>query len=335
MKELRIDLKERSYGIAVGAGLIGSLSDFMALDRSVLIVTDSGVPKKYAECVASQCKNARIFTFPEGEESKNFDTYRSILTEMLDFGMQRKDAVVAVGGGVCGDMAGFAASTYMRGVDFYNIPTTLLSQVDSSVGGKTAIDFCGVKNIVGAFYQPRAVVIDTDTLKTLDKRQLAAGKAEIIKEAVTFDAPLFEKIENEGFTDENLEDLILGALKIKARVVELDEKEGHLRKALNFGHTFGHGVEALGGRLHGECVAIGMIPMAVPEVRERLKTVLKAADLPTEFTGDFAKAFEYMSHDKKGDGRAVDAVFCPRVGEHEIKKISLDELGEIIKKGLA
>ena len=332
MKNLRIDLKERSYGIAVGAGLISSLSDYMSLERSVLIVTDSGVPKKYAECVASQCGRARIFTFPEGEASKSFDTYRAILEEMLDFGMQRKDAVVAVGGGVCGDIAGFAASTYMRGVDFYNIPTTLLSQVDSSVGGKTAIDFCGVKNIIGAFYQPRAVVIDTDTLSTLDKRQLAAGKAEIIKEAVTFDASLFEKIESEGFTDENLEDIILGALKIKARVVELDEKEGHLRKALNFGHTFGHGVEALGGRLHGECVAIGMIPMAAPEVRERLRSVLKAAELPTEFSGDFAKAFEYMSHDKKGDGRAVDAVFCPKIGEHKIERISTEELKELIRE---
>ena len=334
MKKLRIDLGERSYDVNVGTGLLDSLGEYMNLERSVLIVTDSGVPEEYSKKVAAQCKRASVFTFPEGEASKNFDTLRDILEAMLKFGLTRSDAVIAVGGGVVGDIAGFAASTYMRGIDFYNIPTTLLSQVDSSIGGKTAIDFMGVKNIVGAFYQPKAVVIDTNSLKTLDSRQYAAGCSEIIKEAVTFDAALFERIESEGVTEDNLDDMILGALKIKAHVVELDEKEGHLRKALNFGHTFGHGIEALGGRLHGECVSLGMIPMCSENVRKRLIPVLKNAGLPTEAKIDTEAALEYAAHDKKGAGDSVDIVFCPSVGDFLIKRITYTEFRNMITSAI-
>jgi 3-dehydroquinate synthase len=178
---------------------------------------------------------------PQGEKNKNFETYKFLLEVLSENEFTRNDCIVAVGGGVVGDISGFTASTYMRGIDFYNIPTTLLSQVDSSIGGKTAIDFYGYKNTVGAFYQPKAVVIDPDVLKTLPKRQLNNGLCESIKMAATSDKELFNLIKNGGAYD-NIETVIEKSLKIKKAVVENDEKEVGLRRVLNFGHTVGHAV---------------------------------------------------------------------------------------------
>ena len=323
-ESIRMNLGERSYDITVGSGLLAECERFMDLDRRVAIVTDSGVPREYAEAIAKKAKTAKIITFPEGEPSKNLATFEYICRQMLEFGMQRKDAVVAVGGGVTGDMAGFAASCYMRGVDFYNVPTTLLSQVDSSVGGKTAIDFLGVKNILGAFYQPKAVLIDTDTLKTLPSEHIRAGMAEIIKMAMTSDKELFERIER---GERELSALITDAIKIKKNVVEIDEREGSLRRILNFGHTFGHGIEALGGRLHGECVALGMLPMCEGEARERLVGVLRAVELPTKFDGDSQLALSYAKSDKKGDNDEVFAITVSVIGHANIEKMTFAEIG--------
>ena len=318
---LRLELGERSYDITVGEGLLGDIGKLIDLDRRILIVTDSGVPKEYSEALKRAAKDARIFTFPEGEASKNIRTFEDILSAMLDFGMQRSDAVVAV---VSGDIAGFAAACYMRGIDFYNIPTTLLSQVDSSIGGKTAIDFHGVKNIIGAFYQPRAVVIDTAVLSTLEKRHISAGMAEIIKMALTSDKELFELIES-ACTD--IKRIIVRALKIKKAVVEADEREAGIRRVLNFGHTYGHGIEALGGRLHGECVALGMLPMCSQSVRERLIPVLQRIGLPTRFYGDKDEALRFARSDKKGVGESVYAVTVENIGEYRIEKMTFTEIG--------
>ena len=173
--KLTMNLGERSYDIIVKRGSLENLYQFARLDRRVAVVTDSGVPAQYAQMVADQCKDATIITVPQGEASKSFKILETVLRQMLDFGMGRGDLVVAVGGGVVGDLAGFAASIYMRGIDFINCPTTTLSMIDSSIGGKTAIDMDGVKNIVGAFHQPRAVLIDPDTLRTLPPRQISAA----------------------------------------------------------------------------------------------------------------------------------------------------------------
>ena len=165
-----VNLGEQSYNIILKRGALNNASDYLRLDRRVLIVTDSGVPREYSEAIKAQTKDAIIYTIKQGEESKNIHNYMELLRVLAKEKFTRTDCVVAVGGGVCGDLAGFVASTYMRGIDFYNVPTTLLSQVDSSIGGKVAIDFEGIKNIVGAFYQPKAVLIDPCVLKTLDKR---------------------------------------------------------------------------------------------------------------------------------------------------------------------
>lgn len=337
MTTLHMELSERGYDITVGRGLLSSADKHFNLKRRVFILTDSGVPAEYARTVAEVSECAKIATIPMGEASKSAENYISLLKEMIDFGLTRTDCVVAVGGGVVGDLAGFLAASYMRGIDFYNCPTTLLSQVDSSIGGKVAIDLAGVKNIVGAFHQPRGVLIDIDTLKTLPERQVAAGLAESVKMSLTSDAELFSLFEREEICDENIEDVIIASLRIKKSVVEQDEREGGLRKILNFGHTLGHGIEAvegLSGLYHGECVALGMLPMTSDAVYKRLVPVLKKLGLPYEYSGDVKRALELVSHDKKCDGGRVSAIFVDEVGSFRIEKMAISEFCDTVNKNL-
>ncbi len=317
------------YNIYLERGAIKRAAEYLNLDRNVLIVTDSGVPREYAETVAAQCKEAIITVFPQGEASKNFDTYRSILDALVGGSFTRTDCVVAVGGGVTGDMAGFAAATFMRGIDFYNIPTTVLSQVDSSVGGKTAIDFGGYKNIVGAFHQPKGVIIDPDTLKTLPDRQISNGLCESVKMALTHDEKLFEMFESDSL---DIDSVIERSVRIKQSVVQSDEKESGLRKVLNFGHTVGHAIESNTPTLyHGECVALGMLPMCSGEVRERLIQVLKKLNLPTSVDIDPEKIIETMSHDKKMAGDKISVVRVDKIGSFEINKADFSQFSKEIK----
>ena len=235
-----------------------------------------------------------------------------------------------------GDLSGFVAASFMRGIDFYNVPTTLLSQIDSSIGGKVAINLDGIKNIVGAFYQPKKVLVDPDVLKTLPLRQISSGLAEAIKMSLTSDKALFELFENQDI-NENIDEIIVRSLEIKRSVVEQDEREKSLRKILNFGHTLGHGIESsenLGGLYHGECVALGMIPMCGEETRERLVRVLRKVNLPTDIQVDVDSIISAMNHDKKFDGETVDVIFVNTPGEFEIKNITKDELARIAKERL-
>ena len=335
MKVLRLELPEKEYDITIGKGLLCEADKYMKLDRKVFIVTDSGVPSEYAKKVAALAKDAKIYTVCEGEGSKSLKVLEELLVAMLDFGMNRGDCAVAVGGGVVGDLTGFAASVYMRGIDFYNIPTTLLSQVDSSIGGKTAVNLGAVKNIVGAFHQPKAVLVDTDVLKTLPKRHIASGLAEAVKMSLTSDKELFELFEAENINEENIETVITRALMIKKAVVEEDEKESGLRRILNFGHTIGHGIEAeegLHGLYHGECVALGMIPMCSDNVKKRLVHVLERLGLPTEYSGNIEKAIDFSAHDKKSTKGGVSAIFVDEPGSFRIEKITKEELGCLAKR---
>ncbi len=321
-----------NYDIVIERGALRRASTHFNLDRRVCIVTDSGVPAQYAQAIADQCTYAVIHTIPQGEQSKTLQNMERVCRVMLDHQFSRKDCVVAVGGGVVGDLSGFAASCYMRGVDFYNVPTTLLSQVDSSIGGKTAVDLDGVKNIVGAFHQPKAVIIDPDVLSTLPQRQIANGLAEAIKMSATSDADLFELMEKESIMD-NIDTIIERSLCIKRDVVQQDEKENGLRKILNFGHTLGHGIET-GGNLkdiyHGECVALGMLPFCDIAVRRRLEAVLKKAGLPTEVHYDRDVVWQAMLHDKKFSSGRATIIYVPQIGRFEIRDMSIDELQEII-----
>lgn len=325
-----VKTSQGGYDIVIERGALADAHKYMELDRRVLIVTDDGVPAEYAKAVAAQCESARILTLPQGEGTKCIESFKEILSVMCDTGLTRTDCVVAVGGGVMGDLAGFCAACYMRGIDFYNIPTTVLSQVDSSIGGKTAIDFEGYKNIVGAFYQPKCVLIDPDTLKTLDKRQINNGLAEAVKMSLTSDAELFEYIEKGGF---DLTEVITRALLIKKAVVEEDEKESGLRKVLNFGHTLAHAVEsaAQGALYHGECVAIGMLPMCAKDVRARLKRVLESIGLPVSHSFKTDSLIDALRHDKKASGDKITVVYVDKAGHFEFKKVGFDALKDMIE----
>lgn len=331
---LNVKTSGGDYNIYIERGLLQRAGEVLDLNRKVLVVTDTGVPEQYAMTVASQCAEAAVFVFEQGEASKNMETYTGILQTLTENAFTRTDCVVAVGGGVVGDMAGFAAATYMRGIDFYNLPTTVLSQVDSSVGGKTAIDFMGYKNLVGAFYPPKAVLIDPEVLHTLPQRQVSNGLAEAVKMALTHDKELFELLEKEPLCDAVLDEIIGKAIQIKMRVVEADEHESGQRKALNFGHTLGHGIEAVSDLYHGECVAVGMVPMCTPAVRQRLVPVLDKLGLPTVVCCDVDAVIEACRHDKKASGDTVTVVIVPEIGRYELKTIPFNEYEAQIREVL-
>ena len=333
---IRMNLGEDSYDIIVERGILLKASQHLNLKRRVLIVTDSGVPTEYAKAIAEQCKDGVICTVEMGEASKSLEVFGTLLQTMLDHGFSRKDCVVAVGGGVVGDLSGFAASAYMRGIDFYNIPTTLLSQIDSSIGGKTAINFGGVKNIVGAFYQPKKVLIDPELLKTLPPRQISNGLAEAVKMALTSDKELFEIFETKDI-ESNIDEIIIRSLHVKKQVVEQDEKEAGLRRILNFGHTVGHGIESsksMNELYHGECVALGMIPMCGESIRPRVIRVLKKCHLARSVDYDWDKITESAFHDKKADGASVTVTTVNEVGSFEMKTLPCLDVIETAKKVL-
>ncbi len=329
---LRVDLAQDSYDIIIEQGCLDRAGEYLNLKRRVLVVTDTGVPAEYAQRVCNMAEQGYICTVEQGEHNKNLDTWQIILAALSDKGFTRSDCVVAVGGGVIGDMAGFAAASYMRGIDFYNIPTTILSQIDSSIGGKTAVDFKGYKNIVGAFYQPKCVLIDTLLTNTLSPRQRINGIVEAVKMAATSSAELFSIFETRCFED-CLDEIIIKSLEIKRQVVAADVREGGLRRILNFGHTIGHAVESmegLGGLLHGECVAIGMLPMATGEARERIYRVLSSLGLPVDRKFDVDEIINGVAHDKKAAGKDINLVFVDSIGSFRMEKMSIDAFAKYL-----
>lgn len=333
---IHMNLGAASYDIVVERGVLAKANQHLDLNRRVLVVTDSGVPAEYAETVAEQCREGVICTVEAGEGSKNLEIFGKLLQTMLENGFSRRDCVVAVGGGVVGDLSGFAASAYMRGIDFYNLPTTLLSQIDSSIGGKTAINFGGVKNVVGAFYQPKKVLIDPDLLDTLPKRQISNGLAEAIKMSLTSDRELFDIFENKEI-ESHLDEIIIRSLQIKKNVVEQDERETGLRRILNFGHTVGHGIESSEGMsalYHGECVALGMIPMCDEAIRPRVINVLKKCDLYRSLNYDWQKITEAAFHDKKADGNTVTVTTVREIGCFEMQKMKCADVIALAKSCL-
>ena len=327
---LNVKAGQGAYDIVIEENCTKSAGELLPLCRKVLVVTDTGVPAEYARRIASFCREPYIFTVPEGEGSKSVAVWEQLLRFMLEKNFTRKDCAVAVGGGVVGDLTGFVAASYMRGIDFYNIPTTVLSQVDSSIGGKTAVNFCGIKNIVGAFYPPKKVLIDVGLLATLPKRQISNGLSEAVKMALTSDKELFALFETED-PFANLSTIIERSLKIKKYVVESDEKETGLRKILNFGHTIGHGIESfeeLSGLYHGECVALGMLPMCSGAVRARLIRVLEKLHLPTACDLDMEQVYEAMIHDKKAEDSQITVTTVEEAGSFTMQKLPLSAMKE-------
>ncbi len=326
---LNVTMKDLKYDIIIERHCLNKVKEYLNLNRKVLILTDSGVPKQYSEIVKKASLDGYIYTIPMGEKSKSFENFGCILDYMIQNAFSRTDCVVAVGGGVVGDLAGFVASTYMRGIDFYNLPTTLLSQVDSSIGGKTAIDKIGIKNVVGTFYQPKKVLIDPETLKTLNVRQLHSGLVEALKMGATSNEELFELIADSNDLLADIDEIIVKSLVIKKTIVEEDPQEKGLRKILNFGHTIGHAIEASGrfnNLLHGECVGVGMLYLSSAEVREKIKKILGKYHLPTKVNLTSDELLKYINLDKKRSGDYLSVIYVEKVGTFEIKKILLEDI---------
>ncbi len=334
---IRINIPHNPYDIYLERGVLKRAHELLNLNRRCLIVTDSGVPAQYSDTIKRFCAFPTVVTIPQGEASKSFENFEMLCKILLNNGFTRTDCVIAVGGGVVGDLAGFAAASYMRGIDFYNIPTTLLSQVDSSIGGKVAINLSGVKNIVGAFYQPKRVLIDPDVLKTLPQRQISNGLSEALKMSLTSSTELYSLFK-EGKAFQKIDKVIELSLKIKAYVVEQDEKEHGLRKILNFGHTLGHGIEAeeeLNGMYHGECVALGMIPMCGEGIKKEVIDILNSINLPTVINGDLEKMLDAATHDKKCDGSDISVIKVETPGSYIIEKIPLEQWKNEIRSSFA
>ncbi len=279
-----------------------------------------------------EAKELYVVTIPDGEEYKSMETVEFILERLFDHRLDRKSTLIAFGGGVIGDITGFAASIFQRGIDFIQIPTTLLAQVDASVGGKTGINNRFGKNLVGAFHQPRAVYIDTAWLKTLPEREFAAGVAEIIKMAVMFDREFFQWLEEHDLKDEeSLKEAIRKSVELKAKIVKEDEKEKGVRAVLNYGHTFAHVIEnfsGYGNYLHGEAVSIGMVmanELAVlsgsfsEEEAKRVQEVLKRYGLPVEYRIESAERFyEHFLLDKKSHDNTITFIIPETIGRYRI-----------------
>lgn len=325
MQTIDVELGNRSYPIYIAGGLleeIGQRMSSLSLGKKALLITDSNVGEIYGDRVQESLEQAgfqvAVAQIPAGEKSKTLEQAAALYDIAFRHGLDRNCPVIALGGGVVGDLAGFVAATYMRGVPFVQVPTTLLAQVDSSVGGKVAVNHPQGKNIIGAFYQPKMVLIDVDTLQSLSRRELIAGLAEVIKYGVIWDADFFAWLERNitqilSREPAALETIIETCCKIKAAVVAQDETEQGRRAILNYGHTIGHAVESLAGYgtyLHGEAVAIGMVVAArisvnqgflVQDDYQRIKQLIQSAGLPIEMPGGLNnnEIIECIYHDKK------------------------------------
>lgn len=353
VETLTVGLGERSYTIRGGSGIlpgIGALCRELGVGRIAAVVTNATVGPLYYGPVADSLTAAGFsplkVELPDGEEYKTSATLNLIYDALVDGGLTRDSFIVALGGGVVGDMAGFAAATYLRGIPFVQVPTTLLAQVDSSVGGKTGINHPRGKNLIGAFYQPRAVIIDVETLATLPEREYLAGMAEVVKYGVVLDRELFAEVEGTvgALLDRNrgiLTRIIMKCCAIKASVVEQDERESGLRAVLNYGHTLGHGVETLAGYgtfLHGEAVAIGMVQAArIAEHRGeataadtgRIRALLEALKLPVELPVFTAEAYrEVLLRDKKARDAGLSFVLNRGIGDFSL--VRLGDLSEVL-----
>lgn len=332
-EKMTVEIPGHKYNIHIKKGVLADVHKYVDLERKVLIVTDDEIPEEYVSALQQQCPECYLATVHAGEASKCFIYLQFIWNALLDNGFGRKDLLIGLGGGVVGDLTSFAAATYMRGVDYINIPTSTLAQIDSSIGGKGAINLGDVKNIVGAFHQPRAVFIDTDLLQTLDDRNFYNGLAEAVKAGLIGDAELFELFEQlpaerEQIQQEYIEQIIVKALAVKKSVVEQDEKENGLRQILNFGHTIGHAIESAGelaGMLHGEAIGIGMLQVTEDAaLRERLAAVLRKLNLPTSHEYPAEQLMEIISHDKKQSGNKINLILVKTPGKAEIVKMPLD-----------
>lgn len=353
MQTIHVDLGEHAYDIEIAAGLLpqvgAKVAKLLPKARKAAIISDTNVAPLYADKLQKSLEDAGLavcqIIIKAGEQSKNMQVLSDVLEQLAASGMTRSDVVLTLGGGVVGDLGGFAAASFMRGVAFVQIPTSLLAQIDSSVGGKVAVDLKAGKNLAGAFYQPKAVFIDTELLATLSTRFLHDGLAEAIKYGCIKDAALFEKIAAYADDDALLADIgsiVAACCAIKARIVEQDEFDTGLRMLLNFGHTLGHAVEQHFGYshfTHGEGVAIGMYQLTArteamgltPQgTAERIRAVLTKYSLPCDAGVEKSLLLDTMAKDKKKNGNSITLIVLKQLGEGALQKIDWQSVPEYL-----
>lgn len=353
MYEIGINLPQRSYSILIKEGLINNIGEEIKKiyrNKKIAVITDSNVEKLYGEEIISNLRKndfeMKMITINPGEKSKSLDVLHYVYNELLDFGITRGDLIIAFGGGVVGDLTGFAAATLLRGIPFIQIPTSLLAQIDSSIGGKVAVNLEKGKNLVGSFYHPKAVFIDPELLKTLNKRFLHDGMAEVIKYGCIKDEALFDKllkINNEEDLFENIEEIIYTCCNIKKDVVEMDEFDTGERMILNFGHTLGHVIEkyyCYEKYTHGEAVAMGMYHITKKSEEmgitkkgsaNLIKEILNKYSLPYEFPNmDNDKSIETIGLDKKNKGNQMNIILLEKIGYGFIKRINKEEINNYL-----
>jgi 3-dehydroquinate synthase len=353
MKTLRLNLKDNSYNIYFEKDIILKVGQYLMENynnKKIAIITDDNLEKLYAVELSKSIKElgfeAKIISVKPGEESKSFDTLQEVYKELSKSKFGRLDLIITLGGGVIGDLGGFAASTYLRGVDYVQIPTSLLAQVDSSIGGKVAVDLPWGKNLVGSFYHPKAVFIDTELLKTLNRRFLHDGLAEVIKYGFIKDETIVKellKFNNDEELLNNIEEIIYKCCSIKKAIVEKDEKDFGERMLLNFGHTLGHAVERYfeyKKYSHGEAVAIGMVGitrksevlfLSEKGTSKLLEDILKKYNLPVEVpVMDRNRVLDAIVLDKKSSGENINLIILKKVGEGIIKKVPISEIEDYI-----
>ncbi len=358
MQTLTVNLGERSYPIYVGEAILSRVGEILrqsGVRGKVAVVTNPTVAQIYLDPVHEALTEAGFevtpILIPDGEEYKNLESLTKVFDRLIGERFDRKSCLLALGGGVVGDITGFAAATYLRGVTYVQVPTTLLAQVDSSVGGKTGVNHQDGKNLIGAFYQPRLVLIDVAVLRSLPRRELVAGLAEVIKYGIIEDQRLFSRVEANIARLVNVDrqlliDVILTSCAIKARVVEKDEREDDYRAVLNFGHTLGHAVEASTGYrslLHGEAVAIGMAQAALISMREgfcdqmnveRIHKLIEKAGLPSKIPSEISTQalMAGMEVDKKSAAGKIKFVVCAGIGKTRFHWLTPEQIISAIKK---
>ena len=342
MRSVKVSLGTRSYDIKIGRGLLAGLGADCAalkLGQKCAVITDTNVAARYAKPALASLKRAGfeavLVTVPAGETAKRLKQVESCFNQLAAHRIERKSFVVALGGGVVGDLAGFVAASYLRGIPFVQVPTTLLAQVDSSVGGKTGVNLAAGKNLVGAFYQPRLVLCDLATFRTLPDREFRAGLAEVIKYGITYDAELFARLERDMAKilrrdADSLVHIVARSCEIKAEVVSQDETESGLRAILNFGHTIGHAIEAItayGRYLHGEAISIGQVAAAHLSAElsglpardvESIRALFVAAGLPVNIklsSAQRTRLLAAMTLDKKVSAGEIKFVLAERIGK--------------------
>lgn len=331
--KLNVNLKDKSYEVIVERGIIKNITPYVDIEKKFLIVSDDRIPNVYINTIKKQLRKVDVFIFPHGENNKSLKNYQLVIDKLIQGDYSRKDYIIALGGGVVTDLAGFVASTYKRGMNLINIPTTTLAMVDASVGGKVALNFDKLKNVIGSFYHPNCILIDIDTLETLPKRHYINGVIEALKTGMIGDKELYNIFFNGDYRD-HIEEIIYRSLQYKIKIVEQDEKEENIRKVLNFGHTFGHAYETyflMKNYLHGEAVALGIVTISKDKpYLEDIKKIFTKWGIKLNINVEKDKIINIIRNDKKCDDDIVDLIIVDEIGKSKIVPTKIEDLSRYL-----